>query len=177
VPDHIMPWLKISQLRNAARSGNTEEILRLLEDDRVSVNTADIDHYTPLLHAVENGHYSIVCALLDHRGDSIGVNYKCNCHHPKVRSGRDDRKSRGATALTLATIHGHVSIVRRLLQCKGIKTEERVSMTKSGRSLTALELSEYNKDAEITVLLQEHQERQKPATSEVNNSQLKIFTT
>jgi ankyrin repeat protein len=164
VPDNVMPWLKVSQLRNAARSGNTEDIIRLLEDDGISVNVADADHYTPLLHAVENGHYSVVCALLDHRGDSVDVNYKCNCHHPQLGSVDTDRKSDGATALILGTIHGHVSIVRRLLQCKGIKTKESVRM-KRGRSsilsgsCTALQFAEYNKDAEITALLQ------KPTTS------------
>jgi ankyrin repeat protein len=165
VPDHVMPWLKVSQLRNAARSGNTEEIIRLLEDDRISVNVADVDHYTPLLHAVENGHYSVVCALLDHRGDSVDVNYKCNCHHPQLGSADADRRKTGATALILGTIHGHVSIVRRLLQRKGIKTEESVDIRRSSRSwrslrsCTALQFAEYNKDAEMTALLQ------KPATS------------
>jgi ankyrin repeat protein len=159
VPDHVIPWLKVSQLRNAARSGNTEEITRLLEDDSISVNMADVDHYTPLLHAVENGHYLVVCALLDHRGDSIDVNYKCNCHHPLIKSPDAWRISFGATALIVGATLGHVSIVRRLLQCTGIKTEERVRIKNSYNSWTALQLAENNKHAEITALLQ------KPATS------------
>jgi len=156
VPDHVMPWLKISQLRNAARSGNTEEIFRLLEEGGISANVADVDYYTPLLHAVENGHYSVVCALLNHPRDCIDVNYKCNCHHPRVGSVGTERKSRGATALILATIHGHVPIVRRLLLCKGIKTEEKVWMRQLGSWYTALNLAEYNKDVEITALLRNH---------------------
>ena len=158
VPDHVVPWLKIARLRNAARDGNLEEASRILDDVSVHADTKDNDHYTPLLHAVENGHESIVNALLSRRGSSIDVNYKCNCHHANIGATEKRREVRGATALILAAIHGYTSIVSRLLECRCIKTEEEVFINhrRTDYRRTALQLAEYNEDLEIVRLIQEH---------------------
>lgn len=161
VPDHVVPWLKIAKLRNAARDGNLEEASRILDDVSVHVDTEDSDHYTPLLHAVENGHESIVNALLSRRGSSIDVNHKCNCHHADFIANEKLRMTGGTTALILAAIHGYTSIIRRLLECQDIETENCVFINKTvvDYKRSALQLAEYNKDLEIVRLIQEHNAR------------------
>ena len=154
VPDHVVPWIKTAKLRNVARDGNLEEASRILDDVSIHADTEDNDHYTPLLHAVENGHEPIVNALLSRCGSSIDVNHKCDCHHADIST------LRGATALILAAIHGYTSIARRLLECQDIKTEEYVYMNRTKmRRMSALQLAEYNKDLEIVRLIQEHNAR------------------
>ena len=129
-----------------------------MDDVSVHADTEDNDYYTPLLHAVENGHESIVNALLSRRGSSIDVNRKCDCHHADIRTVK------GATALILAAIYGYTSIVRRLLECQDIMTEEFVYMNRaknraSNHKRSALQFAEYNKDLEIVRLIQEHNAR------------------
>lgn len=164
LPDPIGYWLKVAQLRKAARNGNLKDVCRILDDIRVPADAADIGHYTPFLHAIENGHSSIVNVLLDRRGDSINLNRRCNCHHPRVGSNLKWRESFGATALFLASIHGHASIVRRLLECEKIETERLVLM-KGQEYRTALDIAEYNKDFEIAKLILDYKARKQPAAS------------
>ena len=159
VPDHVMPWLKTAKLRKATRDGNLEAVSRILDDVSVNADTEDNDHYTPLLHAVENGHESIVNALLSRRGSGVDVNHKCNCHHVDIISDSLLRKGCGATALVLAAVHGYASIVRRLLECQDIKTETSVRMRRTHFLKSALQIAEYNKDLEIVRLIQEHNAR------------------
>lgn len=159
VPDHVVPWLKTAKLRNATRDGNLEAVSRILDDVSVNADTEDNDNYTPLLHAVENGHESIVNALLSRRGSGVDVNHKCNCHHVDIISDSVSRKEYGTTALVLAAAHGYASIVRRLLECQDIKTKESVLMRRTRNSKSALQIAEYNKDLEIVRLIQEHNAR------------------
>jgi ankyrin repeat protein len=84
---------------NAARTGDQETFLNILNDQSININPnhADEDGYTALIWAAENGHGDIVSALLaDERVDP-------NCN------------DQGATALNTAAYEGHSDILRELL--------------------------------------------------------------
>ncbi|KAL4758259.1 ankyrin repeat domain-containing protein [Aspergillus foveolatus] len=97
------------------------------------LNVADRDQYTPLHHAVENGHYEIV-VLLANSGRDIGINEQCSSN------GRSYGLIKPRSPLCLATFHGHTAIAKCLLQCDGIYIEARGALL-NGRKVIALQIA------------------------------------
>mmetsp|Transcript_1515 Transcript_1515/g.4289 ORF Transcript_1515/g.4289 Transcript_1515/m.4289 type:complete len:247 (+) Transcript_1515:120-860(+) len=84
-------------LQDSLRTGNDANILKLLEDDNVDVDSRDAEGLTPLIMAARDNRASTVKMLIAHKAD---VNIKTRL---------------GATAIIGAATHGHTSIVKLLL--------------------------------------------------------------
>ncbi|KAH8690547.1 hypothetical protein BGW36DRAFT_411385 [Talaromyces proteolyticus] len=153
-PHHtsVQSALKIAQLRNAACHGNAEIVQHLLEDDELPLTRRDADDFTPLLHAVKNGHLSVASLLLN-SGRDAGINMTCNFRYLR-------RNHNGWTALLLATLHGHLAIVKRLLQCEGIDIEVEVyvnwQLGRMHRYRNALQIAKWKNYTEIVDAIQEY---------------------
>lgn len=158
--------LRIARLRNAACHGEAETVQRLLEHDDVPLTSRDSYGFTPLLHAVKSGHWSVVSLLLS-SGRDVGINMKCYCNYQKMELfSKRKMRVRGSTALILAAFYGHLAIARALLQCEGIETGEKV-LTKAGgfwEYKNALEIAEWKNHTEIIGAIQEYNAAHKNLT-------------
>lgn len=91
-----------NELHNAARYGQTAEVYRSISSGRCGpeiLNGKTERGWTPLMFAVENGHYDIMDMLLECKGIDINVT-----------------NSIGRTALYMAAMKDRVAMVRRLLR-------------------------------------------------------------
>jgi Ankyrin repeats (3 copies) len=117
-----------TQLIEAARTGDMETALRLLE---VGVAVNGWGFQSPLLVAAANGHFDVACVLLLHGADpkACNANDQTALHLASERghlevlnlllfdpeADPDRRADCGFTALHMAARNGHATVVRRLL--------------------------------------------------------------
>lgn len=108
------------------------EIIPLLLDADVSVNSKNQDNMTPLLYACLRNNAKAVAELV--KSGQINVNFENN---------------EGSTALTYAASYGNVEIIKLLLQRKEIQVNH---MTKSGTNALMIATS-WNKTDAVRELL------------------------
>ncbi|MEC8881878.1 MAG: ankyrin repeat domain-containing protein [Pseudomonadota bacterium] len=115
-------------LLNAAKAGDQETILKILNDQSIDIdpNLVDIAGRTALMWAAHGGHTAIVNTLLADKRVDLNCNDQWN------------------TALIGATRNGHINIVRALL------ADERVDPNHAGEgSITALVWAAYKGHSDI----------------------------
>ncbi|MCJ1389673.1 hypothetical protein MMC18_002530 [Xylographa bjoerkii] len=154
-----------STLKYAARNGDRDTILRILEKGNdIDINCVDWRGQTPLLLAINGEHQSTARLLAKHgaRQDIADAGGWLPLHMAAesgldsvvkdlVRAGKncDMKNSKGETALCLAAAKGHEKVVEQLLKLGADKE----LANKFGD--TPLELAEENHHAKIVKLLEE----------------------
>jgi hypothetical protein len=93
---------KREELHQAARFGQTNAVFSLISSGKCGpqeINAKTIRGWTPLMFAVENGHYDIMDMLLDCRGIDVNA-----------------QNSYGRTALYMAAMKNRTNMMKRLIQ-------------------------------------------------------------
>jgi ankyrin repeat protein len=126
----------------AVRGKKSRSVFILLHDHAL-ITIPDHSGFTPLLMAAKLGSLDIVEQLL--QAPAIAIN-------EKVKARDDgDGKEQGMTALTLATLHEHSEVVRRLLNHPGIDI-----IGVNERNESAFEIAAQTGNLEIVRLLMPH---------------------
>ena len=135
-------------IHDAARQGNLEEVMRLIQEDPEIVNATDEDGNTALHLASFKGHVDVVSYLLDQGAnidgegmdDETALVYACNMGHLEVvelllSRGADPTicNDGGWTPLMMASYRGYVDVVRYLVRNKAVRatidTQDRYGWT------------------------------------------------
>ncbi|KAF2467482.1 uncharacterized protein BDR25DRAFT_358593 [Lindgomyces ingoldianus] len=102
----VQVWLRVAQLRNAARDGNDEKVRELLNEGLGPIDEVDTQNRSPWLWAVQGNHNRVVEAFLSNNDvmfkRGLPLSYGKNNTWP--------------SALHLAALSGNDSMVRALLQ-------------------------------------------------------------
>jgi hypothetical protein len=126
-------------LWHAATEGHEDVVKFFLRQDTVSVDCYDINHWTPLFQATRMGHVGIVNLLLDAEADVTlaglpdleaplhiaavnGTQNQQLIAQLLIQKGKADVNAKnrlGYTPLIVATIKGHVNLVRILIENGG----------------------------------------------------------
>lgn len=114
----------------ATKSGDYDQVRKLVTVDKVNVNQKDEDGATPLMFAAMRGQLAIAELLVDNKAE---VDFQ-------------DEKS-GWTALMQATYYGHKSVVRLL-----IDSGTNVSV-QAGNGCTAFDIASITGETEVVRLL------------------------
>ena len=123
-------------IHNAAKQGNLEEVMRLIQEDTEIVDVHNENDDSALHLASFNGHVEVVSYLLDH-GANIDKNGSyggtallnaCGMGHLEVVELLLSRKADpticndfGWTPLMVASSDGHVDVVRCLVRNKAVR--------------------------------------------------------
>jgi uncharacterized protein len=153
-PDGGCGWAGSSAMGdiwNAASAGDVSEVERLVVEDRGLLDARISDGYTPLMLASMKGHVEVVRCLLDKgaamnegEGDGQTALYKAcsEGHLPVVRllveRGADPSivdNVKAWTPLIIASIQGHVEVVRSLLGHPGAKATTNQRAEERGTAL------------------------------------------
>lgn len=153
--DEYQALIRIAQLRQAAIDGDADLVSHLL-DSGIPPDLSDMDSYSPLLHAVQNGKVEVVRMLLTRAGDRIEINRQCPSHCPYLT---------WAHALAIAIVNEFEDIVKLLLQRDEIEVLGKLAVQLPGQNksglitVTPLELASHLGLRGIETLLRNHKVR------------------